>query len=224
MQFISRKLNKEYAKWKNKGKVRIFRGAYTDRLTFYEGKNTLYPNAKVEGSFLGFGSYLGSDAEISYTRIGRYCCIGPRVRIIRGQHPTSFVAMHPAFYSLEKQVGFTYARNKKFEEYRYAGEGYLVFIGNDVWIGDSAKIMEGVKIGDGAVVAAAALVTKDVEPYTIVGGVPAKKIKQRFDQNTIEKLLKLSWWDKKEDWICKHVELFDDVEFFLDTIKEEEGL
>lgn len=224
MQFIRRRLGKEYAKWKNKGKLRIYRRAYTDRATFYEGHNVLYPKAKVEGSFLGFGTYVASNAEISYAKIGRYSCIGPEVKIIRGQHPISFVSIHPAFYSLEKQAGFTYAQDQKFEEYRYVDEKYLVLIGNDVWIGDSAKIMEGVKIGDGAVVAAGALVTKDVEPYTIVGGVPAKKIKQRFVQSTIEELLKLSWWDKGEDWIRNHANLFDDIELFLEHIKNEEKL
>lgn len=224
MQFIRKWLEKEYTKWKNKGKLRVYRGAYTDKATIYEGENILYPKAKVKGSFLGFGTYIASNTEISYAKIGRYSCIGPNVKIICGQHPISFVSIHPAFYSLEKRSGFTYVQNQKFEEFKYAKQKYLVLIGNDVWIGDSAKIMEGIKIGDGAVVAAGALVTKDVEPYTIVGGVPAKKIKQRFVQNTIEELLKLSWWDKGEDWIYNHAELFDNVESFLEHIKDEKRL
>ncbi len=224
MQFVKKRLEREYAKWKNKGKLRLYRGAYTDKESFYEGRNILYPKVKVEGSFLGFGSYVGNSAKISYAKIGRYTCIGPEVKIIYGQHPISFASIHPAFYSLNKQAGFTYIKNKKFEEYRYADEKHLVVIGNDVWIGDSAKIMEGVRIGDGAVVAADALVTKDVEPYTVVGGIPAKTIRQRFSENIIEQLLKLSWWDRGEEWIYNHAELFDNVELFLEHIKNEEKL
>ena len=224
MQFINRILKREYARWKNRGKLKLYRGAYTDHLTFYEGRNAIYPRTDVQESFLGFATYVGCDSEILYTKIGRYSCIGPNVKIIYGHHPVSFVSVHPAFYSLRKQSGFTYVQKSKFEEFRYANEDYLVCIGNDVWIGDGAKIMEGIQIGDGAIVAAGALVTKDVEPYTVVGGVPARKIKQRFEQSTIEKLLKLSWWDKGEDWIRAHAELFDNVEAFLEKVEAEEEL
>lgn len=224
MQVIDKIVEKERARWKNRGKLKLYRGAYTDTLTFYEGKNIVASKTKIERSFLGFATYVGNNSEISYTKIGKYSCIGPNVRIIRGQHPVSFVSIHPAFYSLRKQAGFTYVQDNKFEEFRYVDEKYLVFIGNDVWIGDGARIMEGVRIGDGAIVAAGAVVTKDVEPYTVVGGVPAKKIKQRFKQSTIEELLKLSWWNKDEKWICAHADLFDDVEKFLKKIKDEGGL
>lgn len=70
-----------------------------------------------------------------------------------------------------------------------------IIIGNDVWIGYEAVIMAGVHIGDGAIIAARAVVTKDVPPYTIVGGTPAKEIRKRFDTETVEHLLKLKWWD-----------------------------
>ena len=75
--------------------------------------------------------------------------------------------------------------------------------------------MEGVTIGDGAVVAAGAIVTKDVPPYAIVGGVPAKVIKYRFDEETIKKLLELKWWEKDQAWIKGHADDFDDVEKLL---------
>lgn len=79
-------------------------------------------------------------------------------------------------------------------------------IGNDVWIGNSATIMQGIKIGDGAIIGTNALVTKDVEPYTIVGGNPAKPIRKRFDDHTIDFLLKLAWWDWPLDKIAKNLD------------------
>ena len=89
-------------------------------------------------------------------------------------------------------------------------------IGNDVWIGEDVKILGGVTIGDGALVAAGAVVIRDVPPYTIVGGVPAKVIKSRFEPSQVEFLLKFQWWNKDEDWIKNNVEKFQDItQFYL---------
>ena len=85
----------------------------------------------------------------------------------------------------------------------WANKGDIV-IGNDVWIGYEAVIFPGVTIGDGAVIGTRALVTKDVPPYTIVGGVPAKPIRKRFDPETIDLLLKTKWWDWPKERIAKH--------------------
>ncbi|GAB3932153.1 hypothetical protein GCM10028827_30120 [Mucilaginibacter myungsuensis] len=90
-----------------------------------------------------------------------------------------------------------------------------VSIGNDVWIGSNAIIMDGVTIGNGAVIAANSVVTKDVGDYEIVGGVPAKLIKKRFDENLIMKLNEIEWWDKDEAWIKKNIDNFRDIERFL---------
>ena len=81
--------------------------------------------------------------------------------------------------------------------------------------------MEGVSVGDGAVVAAGAVVVKDVEPYCIVGGVPAKAIKYRFSSEVIHQLLEIRWWERDEAWISGHAELFDKVERFLSAVKSE---
>lgn len=82
-----------------------------------------------------------------------------------------------------------------------------IISGNDVWIGYEAVILSGVTIGDGAIIGSRAVVTKDVSPYTIVGGVPAKPIRRRFDNKTITKLLKLEWWDWSEERIKANIEI-----------------
>ncbi|WP_299485003.1 CatB-related O-acetyltransferase [uncultured Allomuricauda sp.] len=93
-------------------------------------------------------------------------------------------------------------------------------IGNDVWIGRDAKIMDGVTVGDGSVIATGSIVTKDVPPYAIVGGVPAKVIKYRFDEETIEKLLKLKWWDFSEEKILQNKNFFNEKDITAEKISE----
>lgn len=222
MFWIKKILITKLAEWKSHGKVRLYRGAYTDMLTIYEGMNSVWENSIITASYIGYATYIASRANISYTKIGRFSCIGPNVKIICGQHPISFVSLHPAFYSLAKHHRFTFVKSTKYSDYRYVNENFRVQIGNDVWIGDSAKIMEGVIIGDGAVIAAGSVVVKNVAPYTIVGGVPAKKIRDRFGQNIVNRLLALSWWNKELSWIEEHAELFDNIDQFLQQIDREE--
>ena len=117
--------------------------------------------------------------------------------------------------------GKEYCQNHKFEVHKFIGETKenYVIIGNDVWIGKGAKIMEGVTIGDGAIVAAYAVVTKDVPPYAIVGGIPAKLIRYRFDSKDIEWLLELKWWDKEPEWLIKYAKYFDDVKKLREALE-----
>ncbi|MBY0114826.1 Vat family streptogramin A O-acetyltransferase [Paenibacillus sp. FSL H8-0317] len=89
------------------------------------------------------------------------------------------------------------------EQLPYKGDTVL---GNDVWLGQNVTIMPGITIGDGAIVASNSTVVKDIEPYTIVGGNPAKTIKKRFDEETIGLLLELKWWDQDEEWLDTHLE------------------
>lgn len=177
--------------------------------TIFGGCNRIGRKSWFSGS-MGFASYMGENCKIS-AKIGKYCSIGSRVTTARGGHPTSdWVSTHPAFFSPNKQCGMTYSDDEKYTEYKRQIE-----IGNDVWIGDSVLILDGVKIGDGAVLAAGAVVTADVPPYAIVGGVPAKVIRYRFNEDEIEHLIKLKWWDKSEQWIKENAHLFSNVKKFI---------
>jgi acetyltransferase-like isoleucine patch superfamily enzyme len=180
----------------------------------FEGKNIINERVAFGESHIGFGSYIGSDSQISNTLIGRYTSIGPGVKTILGAHPSStFVSTHPCFFSLLKQSGFSYVSEQLFDEVTYLDKAnkISVIIGNDVWIGANVLIMAGLTIGNGAIIAAGAVVTKDVEPYGIYGGVPAKKVRSRFNDKEIEYLLNLKWWDKKEKWIRENASLFNDI-------------
>lgn len=180
-----------------------------------EGKNLVCDGVELVDSLLGQYSYLAKDVKITHTKIGKYTCIGPEVRVIIGQHPTSgIVSVHPAFYSTKHPIGYSYVKEDKFEETRKVEQDYAVVIGNDVWIGTAVKIMEGVTIADGSIIAAGAVVVKDTQPFEVVGGVPAQHIKYRFEEKERDILLQIQWWNKDSDWIQKHAEEFGDIKNF----------
>jgi len=189
-------------------KVRISSSILLNLQTKFEGNNVIHPNCNILSSSIGFGTYMGSNCELPNIEIGRFCSISANVKVLPYTHPTkTFVSSHPSFYSLIKQANFTYVKSQKFEESLYFNKTERVFarIGNDVWIGENVMIKGGVKIGDGAIIAAGSVVTKDVVPYAIVAGVPAKIIRFRFTDSQIESLLKIKWWDWPEDLVKVNV-------------------
>lgn len=149
---------------------------------------------------------LESDSQIE---IGNFCSIANDVKIfLDGEHETHNISTYPFGYF----KGFK-AKNR----YTTKSKGKVI-IGNDVCIGYGVTILSGVNIGDGAVIGACSLITKDVDPYTIVGGVPAQIIKKRFDENTIKKLLMIKWWNWSDQKIQKNIETLrsKDIKTFLD--------
>ncbi|WP_177161452.1 CatB-related O-acetyltransferase [uncultured Fusobacterium sp.] len=188
--------------------------------TIFHGNNVIGENTEFTGE-IGYGSYIGNESQI-YAKIGKYCSISNDVRIVVGNHPTKkYVSTHPSFFSIRKQAGFTYVQKNSYEEISFAINNYPVLIGNDVWIGNGVKILNGVIIGDGAIIAAGSMVVKNVAPYSIVGGVPAKEIKKRFTDEQIQKLLKIKWWNNSEKWIKEFSKYFNDISLFLNKVQED---
>ena len=169
---------------------------------------------KISSSVVGDYSYIGPNSHISKVKIGKFCSIGPNVFAGWGIHPIEKLSTAPMFYSQGKQNGMTLSRRNKIEERA------PIVIGNDVFIGVNVTILDGVKIGDGAVVGAGAVVVHDVEPYSVVGGVPAREIRKRFSQSVIERLRKIEWWNFHKEKLQLVEQYFDDVEGFLE--KEED--
>lgn len=168
--------------------------------------NTLYENVCLHDSSLGDFTYIASGTQISRTTIGKFCSIGPDCKIGLGKHPSKdFVSTHPIFFSTFKQTQITFSDKDYFVEFED------ISIGNDVWIGANVVVMGGVKIENGAIVAAGSVVTKDIPSYAIVGGVPAKIIRYRFEKNEIEKLLKLNWWDMDVDYLKRNFRKFHGI-------------
>lgn len=183
-----------------------------NRNTKFEGNNRLAKGVELIDSYLGYASYLSENSCLRRCYIGKYTSVGADVYSIVGKHPTNFVSTHPAFFSLRKQSGFSYVQTQKYDEFeedKY--DGYATKIGNDVWIGSRTILREGINIGDGAIIGAGAVVVKDVPPFAIVGGVPAKLIRYRFERDEIDFLLKLRWWNKEKQWIAEHADLFEDI-------------
>jgi len=142
-------------------------------------------------SALGDYSYIVNDGDIAYATVGKFCSIAAMTRINPGNHPMQRAS----------QAHFTYRASAYFDgeaderEFFDWRRSYPVTIGNDVWIGHGAIVLPGRNIGDGAVIAAGAIITKDVAPYAIVAGNPARFIKQRFPEAIALRLAKLAWWD-----------------------------
>jgi virginiamycin A acetyltransferase len=133
--------------------------------------------------------------------IGKFCMIASGVTFIMNgaNHLSKSISAYP--FAI---FGNGWENAMEGKSYPVKGD---TLIGNDVWIGYNATIMAGVTIGDGAIIAANATVTRDVEPYTVVGGNPAEEIRKRFSSDKIERLLQLKWWNKEIEWITKNVHI-----------------
>ncbi|GAB7027938.1 CatB-related O-acetyltransferase [Geotalea toluenoxydans] len=171
--------------------------------------NTINDFVALKNVDLGDFTYIASGTKINNAILGKFCSIGPDILIGLGKHPANtFVSTHPIFFSTLGQAQEVLCDRDYFDEFA------PVAIGNDVWIGARAIILDGVTIGDGAIIAAGSLVTKDVPPYAIVGGVPAKVIKFRFEVEEIEFLMDFKWWDKSINWLNDNYKSLHNINVF----------
>ncbi len=169
-------------------------GSYTD----------IGPGCTIAESVFDDYSYAAGDASIIYAEVGKFCSIASHARINPGNHPMDRVTQHHMTYR-RVEYGFDSTDDVEFFKWR---RDHRCVIGHDVWLGHAVVVMPGVTIGTGAVVGSQAVVTKDVAPYQVVAGVPARPIRMRFSDDVIAKLLSIQWWNWDR---CTLKERFNDL-------------
>jgi acetyltransferase-like isoleucine patch superfamily enzyme len=178
-----------------------FRNSIIDKGSCFNLNVMLHPNVHIysdcliNNSVINSYTYIGKNCKIQNAQIGKFCSIANDVSIGLGKHPLDHFSTSPLFYRRLNTFKIKLIENDlQFEEY------LPVKIGHDVWIGSRSMILDGIIIGNGSVIAANSVVTKDVAPYSVIGGVPAKLIKYRFSDKKIEELNNGKWWDMD---LCK---------------------
>lgn len=187
--------------------------ALVDNLSIIDRKAKICRHTKVFNSSIGAYSYLSKHSSLVYASVGKFCSIGPNSAIGLGHHTLNNLSTSPLFTEKYNATGHTWT--DKHDVYPYK----KVIVGNDVWIGSRVMVVGGVTIGNGAVLAAGAVVTKDVPPYAVVGGVPAKVIRYRFSEDIVKFLEELEWWNLPESELKEHIELFQKEEVKIDDLK-----
>jgi acetyltransferase-like isoleucine patch superfamily enzyme len=202
-------------------------------------------NAHVKGPFVNKGTQIGNHVRIDWnvhvgsnvsigdfsyindggwgavaiengTKIGKFCSIAPNVYIGLGNHPVNLLTTHPLLYE-KVWLDIIGASLNDVPKVAKPGDSSNIVIGNDVWIGSGVIIKNNIKIGDGAIIASGSVVTHDVPPYHIVGGIPARIIRKRFSDEQINKITKCEekWWDWSPEKINENLEVFYNIEEFI---------
>lgn len=161
---------------------------------------------------MGRYSYIGASSSLNNVSIGSFCSIASYCAIGGGSHPVEFVSTSPVFLAGKNVFGVNFS-SVSFENSK------SVSIGNDVWIGESCFIKDGINVGNGAVVGSHSVVTHDIPSYAIVAGVPARILRYRFDQETIDALNRSQWWDWSESLLRKYASYFNDPDALLGELR-----
>jgi acetyltransferase-like isoleucine patch superfamily enzyme len=192
----------------------ILKSFYNPRISFFAIVSSnveidktayIYRGVKAKHAKIGAHSYIAANTDIENAIIGNYCSIADHCRIGMGGHSLNFLSTSPIFTQSLNAL-----QDRWIEEDICHANNYdsIVTLGNDVWVGSHALINGGVKIGNGACIAAGAVVVKDVPPYAVVGGVPAKVIRYRFTEDVILALEKIQWWNMPDNVLKKNINLF----------------
>jgi len=179
----------------------------------YLNKNSQVGPDVVAGKYFG----MNENCFIARATIGAYCAVGARTAINPFNHPSDWLSIHEFQYH-PKSFDWVEEYNEFERLERTADMFARVVVGNDVWTGHNVNVMGGVNVGDGAIIAAGAVVTKDVPPYAVVAGVPATIKRHRFPEKTIERLLRVKWWELELSELSGLP--FRDVDRCLDMIEE----
>ena len=177
--------------------------SYVDNQSFINKKVQINRFCIIRKTTIDAYSYISRSCCLNNVEIGKFCSIAKNVNVGLAIHPINFISTSPIFFSPKNATGIKWTKDKSFED-----NPKKTIIGNDVWIGSNVTIMGGLNIGNGAIIGANALVTKDIKPYSIVGGVPAILIRKRFEDKIIKKLLDIEWWNLKEENIKENIHLF----------------
>lgn len=195
----------------------IYQGVSIDKLSQISKDSVLFQNVGVSDSFVGARTYIQKNSIITSVDIGRFCSIASNVTIGLADHPINMVSTSPVFYDNTQPLPFFFTSQKHSDKIVPR-----TTIGSDVWIGQGVMIKAGVNVGVGSVIGAGAVVVKDVKPYSVVAGVPAKHIKWRFDAQTRSQLITSNWWNYEDKKLIKLASLFPVPSQFLAALLQEQ--
>lgn len=194
-------------------KSRIASSSNVSLNTVINEKVKILEHCSIGSCEIGRYTYIGNNCVFERTQIGSFTSIGAQVICGMGSHPLNLISTYPGFYTKEA-TGAEWLGN--LIDYN---DKKTTTIGSDVWIGIRAIIISGISVGHGSVIAAGSVVTKDVPPYAIVGGVPAKIIRYRFKPEDIEKLLILKWWEFPIYSITSAAKYCQNTDLFIENLK-----
>jgi len=187
-----------------------------EKNSFIHSTSKIESGTQFVNSSMGKHSFCGYDCDINNCKIGSFVSIANSVVIGGGMHPVDWVSTSPVFYKGRDSVKAKFSKHLRKSIKKTT-------IDHDVWIGQNVMIKQGVTIGTGAVVGMGSIVTKDVKPYTIVAGNPAKFIRNRFNDDTIEKLLNSKWWIFSDDKLKNYAKYFQEPSEFLKELDNEKN-